>query len=108
MSKSRIVFWLLFATSAVLFFSPIQVQEQTGLGLDKIVHVALFAIMAYFGTKAFRDKRFQTSIFLFAYALAVEFIQTAFIAHRSGDWLDAFAGTAGIITVNLVYNYLPK
>ena len=101
MKKDRVIFWLVMLGSAVLFFAPIGAEEHTGLGLDKLVHVALFAMLGDFAFLAFRAKRLKISLALLSYAIIVELIQTWFIPHRTGDWKDVAAGAAGIILINL-------
>ena len=95
MNKSKIIFWLLFVASLVLFFSPIQVEEHGGLGLDKIVHVIIFGVLMLSGSKSYSSKG-KLALLLLLYVAAVEIIQANFVPHRSGDIYDAMAGGIGV------------
>ena len=94
----KYVFWLLFAMSLFLFFGPVSVPEVTGLGLDKLGHLALFGTMTYTGVVSFRH-RYRLIFLLLIYSVAVEFIQGAILPWRSFDFLDAVAGIMGILII---------
>jgi|SRR3989344_5952935 len=101
----RFLFWVVFFVSAVLFFAPIGVEERVGLGLDKVVHLAIFAGLFYLGDRGYRgDKgnRIKLIILLASYAVGVEFIQGSFIAHRSFDIWDMAAGWLGLFLASLI------
>ena len=104
----KLYFWALLLISAVLFFAPITVGEQSGLGLDKLAHVILFAGLLFFGkggVKGFRKEASKIDpvfTFLVLYALVVEFVQGEFLPYRSFDWLDAVAGWVGLL-IGIIY-----
>ncbi len=94
--KWKLYFWVLFGTSAVLFFSPIQLDEHTGLGLDKLVHAGLFALLLYLAWRGFSKQRTAAFILLLAYGVAVELIQGRYIPHRHFDLFDILADWIGL------------
>jgi VanZ family protein len=95
--KIKIIFWTIFGVSGVAFFSPISVQEPIGLGLDKIVHVILFAALMISGAVAFPKKIVFVSAMLLVYTFSTEIIQGNFIPHRSFDVFDIMADCIGIM-----------
>lgn len=101
-SKTKFGFWAAFLLSAILFFTPLQVEDKTGLGLDKAVHVLLFASMAVLGLKSYRTKRFRILAFLFCYTIVTEIIQELFIPHRNFDIYDIVADSLGILLALLI------
>ena len=100
----KFLFWLAFFVSAGLLFAPITVAERTGLGLDKLVHVALFAGLFYLGDRGYHgDKRNRTKLIMLlaGYAVAVEFGQRA-SGFRSFDTWDIVAGWMGLLAMGLL------
>ena len=98
------IFWTAWLVSLVLFFYPFQVQEGTGLGLDKVVHFLIFATLGYYGFNSYKNRVYHTFVLLFTYAFAVEYIQGHYIPHRSLDWYDALAGVIGLAAIFLHHN----
>lgn len=94
--------------SAVAFFSPLDVQEKTGLGLDKLVHVILFGGLAISGIKAFPKKILLLIVLLLAYTVFTEVIQGNFIPHRSFDIYDIISDVLGITAGVLIYGFRDK
>ena len=87
--------------SLVLFLYPFQVREGQGLGLDKVVHFAIFAILGLYGFRSYAGKHYHVFVLLFSYAFVIEYIQGHFIPHRSLDWYDAVAGALGLSVIFL-------
>lgn len=104
--KLKFWFWVVFAISAVLFFTPLTIEEKTGFGLDKIAHLGIFAAMTAIGLKAYQKSAWVVA-FLLAYTVATEFIQGNFIPHRSFDIYDMVADALGTV-IGLFYERRPK
>ncbi|MDP3993493.1 MAG: hypothetical protein Q8P75_00740 [bacterium] len=104
----RFLFWVEFLVSAGLFFAPITVAERTGLGLDKLVHVALFAGLLYLGDRGYRGNKIALIMLLALYALAVEFIQGGLLPYRSFDVWDIVAGWMGLLAMGLLRRPTPR
>lgn len=101
-------FWTVFVASLVLFFAPITGQERAGLGIDKLVHLGLFAGLFYLGDGGYRGNKGKIIILLAVYVLAVEIVQGYFLPYRSFDLWDMVAGWAGLIIYPLFISpYLP-
>jgi|SRR3990167_7101405 len=98
--KYRFFFWAVFFVSSFLFFAPITVTERTGLGLDKLVHVAFFAGLLYFGNKGYRGNKIVLILLLAVHAVAVEYIQQI-LPYRSFDAWDIVAGWVGLIITGM-------
>jgi VanZ family protein len=69
-------------------------------GLDKLVHIVIYAMLAFLWMKSLRikDKKKQvlgvfTTVVLFG--ISIEWIQGALIEGRSGDGYDAIANSIG-------------
>ena len=101
--NSKIVFWYAWTASLVLFLYPFQVQKGLGLGLDKVVHFTIFAILGFYGVKSYREKIYHTLVLLAVYALVIEIIQGRFLPGRMLDWYDAVAGIIGLWVIYLHY-----
>jgi len=93
----KYLFWILFLMSAVAFFTPLQVQENTGLGLDKIVHIGLFAVLTLLGVLSYKKAAMPVILLLFFYVFASELIQKNYIPHRSFDVYDILADCVGVV-----------
>jgi len=94
--RSALKFWILFAISAVMFFTPISSAESVGLGADKVIHFFLFASLAVFGYRAYAHRRFYLFPSLFFYTLVSEYIQGRYVPFRSFDGYDIVADTVGL------------
>lgn len=66
---------------------------ETGLPLDKLVHVTLFAVVTWLGLRA--GWRWVLPAMLAQAALS-ELVQLWLLPNRGGDWWDVAADLAGI------------
>ncbi|MGQ7352628.1 VanZ family protein [Quadrisphaera oryzae] len=64
--------------------------------LDKVVHLAVFALVAWTGRRAGVRVRLLVVVLL-AHAVVSELLQHWVLPHRSGDPLDALADAAGVL-----------
>jgi VanZ family protein len=79
-----------------VLFSPDPGGPSVFAGSDKIVHVALFALLA--GTARWRFEAARAVLpAVLAYAALSEIVQWLALAERSGDVLDLLADTAGAL-----------
>ena len=92
----KIIFWSAFASSLVLFFYPFPVHEGLGLGLDKVVHFSVFAILGFYGFRSYQNKIYHTLTLLALYTFVIEYIQGKYLLNRSLDLYDAIAGCIGL------------
>jgi hypothetical protein len=67
----------------------------SGLGLDKVVHAGIFALLVFTGLRAGLAPRWFLPVVL-AHAVISEIIQAAVLPHRAGDPTDALADAVGI------------
>ena len=81
---------------AVLFDPTAPAGPAGVVGLDKVVHGVLFALLACTGRWRFGG-RLRIFLFVAGYALLSELIQGLALPHRSGDPYDAVADTCGAI-----------
>lgn len=102
MTTYKTIFWIAFAASLILFFTPIRADVGGGYGLDKDVHAAIFAAMVYSGMRAFSDKKTLAVVCLAVYAYAVEYVQGKYFPLRHFDWLDITADIVGLI-IGLIF-----
>lgn len=103
--KSKLAFWIIWAASAVLFFSPLAVEERVGLGLDKIVHIVLFAALVILGLLTYQKYKIQVIVLLFFYTVTTELIQKHYIPHRNFDAFDILSDSIGIVFGILIYRF---
>ncbi|MCW3075256.1 MAG: VanZ family protein [Flaviaesturariibacter sp.] len=87
---------------SVLFFLPgAAFPKASWLDLiyfDKLVHVGLFALLAFLWCWALlltHAQLIKLFLLLAAYGLGVEIIQETWVLHRSFDWVDWLADTIG-------------
>ncbi|OGE80691.1 MAG: hypothetical protein A2826_01140 [Candidatus Doudnabacteria bacterium RIFCSPHIGHO2_01_FULL_43_23] len=107
MSKSKIIFWVSFAASIVLFFTPIDVGGKDGFGLDKVLHAIVFLILVITAFLAFTRRKVLGIVLLLSYAFAVEYIQGKYLPLRHFDWYDITADSIGI-SLGLIFSHLLK
>lgn len=91
------VFWASWVVSLFLFFARVPVAEPSGLGLDKLAHVAIFGALTYFGARAYGEKIILLAALLVTYAVSIEFLQKALFPYRSFEIYDIVAGLIGIV-----------
>lgn len=113
-----------FIVMCYLLFSPSQSLPKTGLlnipHLDKLVHAALFGIMAmvflYDAQRAQQNRRTSIVILLIfsvVFGISSELIQYSFIPGRAGNVYDFLADISGYVLgvgffVVVVNRFLPK
>jgi hypothetical protein len=88
-------FLVAIAVQCVLLYIPRTPSVDSGLPIDKVVHVAMFAAVAATGVRAGVDVRILV-VALVAQAVLSEVIQWALLPGRGGDPVDAMADLAGI------------
>ncbi len=97
----KAIFWSAFSVSLPLFFYPFRVHEGLGLGLDKVVHFGIFAVLGFYGFRSYENKIYHTATLLAVYAFVIEFVQGAYLPSRNSDLYDAIAGCIGLGVVFL-------
>ena len=90
------LFGVLVAVSLVVLFTPASDTPQLMPGLDKVVHLGLFAALALSGRWA-GFPSVPLAIGLVAYAGASEVLQGVLPVGRSGDPVDALVDVVGIV-----------
>jgi hypothetical protein len=91
----RIAFWVTLAVQFWALYVPRAPGVQTGLPLDKVVHIALFAVVTWVGLRASLPPRVLIPGMILQ-AGASELVQHLFLARRGGDWWDFAADLVGI------------
>ncbi len=87
---------LALVVSVVLLFAPSGGGAADVPGLDKVVHVAIFASLA--GTTRWRFGSHQRLLgAVIGYAVLSELAQTALLSQRSGDPYDVVADAVGAL-----------
>lgn len=78
--------------------------------MDKIVHFVFYTVSSYLWLRALlrtetSEKRTVLSVVagLIFFGLAVEYLQDAFTAQRSFEWLDVLSNTMGVLCGTTVY-----
>ncbi len=84
-----------------VLYAPRAADPAPGLPLDKVVHVALFAAVAWTGLRAGVPRRPLVALLL-AHAVVSEVVQGTLLPHRSGDVRDALADAVGVLVGVLV------
>jgi hypothetical protein len=88
----RIAFVIAFAVQLWALYVPRPPSVETGLPLDKVVHLGLFAVVTWLGLKA--GWRWVVPLMVLQ-AFVSELIQW-FMPNRGGDWWDLLADLAGV------------
>ena len=69
---------------------------------DKVVHFIFYFLFVYFWAKSIKNKSFNfflTVLFLALFmGISIEFMQENLTQHRTFDWYDILANSAGAIT----------
>jgi VanZ like family len=89
----RIAFGLAVVVQCWTLYVPRPPSVESGLPLDKVVHLGLFALVTWLGLKA--GWRWVIPLMV-AQAAASELIQLLFLPNRGGDWWDFTADLLGI------------
>lgn len=89
----RIAFGLAVVVQCWALYVPRPPSVESGLPLDKVVHLGLFALVTWLGLQA--GWRWVVPLMI-AQAAASELIQLLFLPNRGGDWWDLTADLLGI------------
>jgi hypothetical protein len=94
--------WIAFAVCVVVqtlvLYLPRVPAPAAPYGLDKLVHAAVFAAVAWTGLRAGVPAR-PLILALLANAVVSEVYQSLFLPHRSGDPRDTAADAVGVLAV---------
>ncbi|MBK5306119.1 MAG: VanZ family protein [Frankiaceae bacterium] len=93
--RATVAFVAVVVLSLVVLFSP-RAPGGGGIGLDKLVHASLFALLAATTWWRFAAHR-AGLVAVLAYAALSEVAQSLLLASRSGDVRDVCADAAGVI-----------
>ena len=92
--KATVALVAVVLLSLVVLFWPRTPSEETIPNLDKLVHAALFALLA--ATTSWRFAAHRAGLVaVLGYAVASEVIQSTLVATRDGDLRDVAADAAG-------------
>jgi VanZ family protein len=94
--RATVAFVAVVLLSLVVLFAPRAPSEHAIPNLDKVVHAALFALLAATTWWRFAAHR-AGLVAVLIYGAASEVIQWRALAHRDGDIRDAAADAAGAI-----------
>ena len=104
--SASVAFGVAVLLSLVVLFAPSGDGVQPFPQSDKLVHLALFALLA--GTARWRFGALLAVLAaVSAYAPASELLQALVLPHRDGDWRDAAADLVGVAAGWLVAGRLP-
>lgn len=101
----RWAFGLVAAVSLVILFAPRSGVPTAPLGVDKLVHLLLFAGLAGTAVLAGARRRWLVPALL-AYAVVSELIQSSPLLDRSGSAVDALADALGVLLGLLAAGWL--
>lgn len=93
MRWTRIAFALALAVQCWALYVPRPPTVESGLPLDKVVHLALFAVVTWLGVRA--GWRWVVPLMIVQAAVS-ELVQLLLLPNRGGDWWDLLADVAGI------------
>lgn len=92
----QIAFALALLAQSWALYVPRAPGLQTGLPLDKVVHLALFAAVTWLGLRCGLTPTWLVALMLMQAALS-ELVQHWWLPQRGGDWWDFVADVAGIV-----------
>lgn len=93
---ARLAFAAAVAVQLVVLYAPSSGGAGGASGLDKVVHVGVFAAVALTGARAGFPTR-RLAALLLAHAVLSELVQAAVLPQRSGDALDVVADSVGVL-----------
>jgi len=91
---TRLAFVIAVVVQCWALYVPRAPSVETGLPLDKLVHVALFAVVTWLGLRA--GWRWVLPAMV-AQAAISELVQLRLLPNRGGDWWDFAADLVGIM-----------
>lgn len=103
----RVTFAAVIGASLVVLFAPTPGGPELFPYADKVIHVLLFAVLAWSGTRA-GVASLTLALALVAYAVASETIQATVLPERSGAWQDVVADVVGCALGLLVGSRRPR
>ncbi len=92
----RALFGGVLLASLVVLFAPTAGGPQPFPYADKVVHLLLFAALAWSGRRAGVPVA-TLGVALVVYAVLSEVIQATLLPQRSGDWTDLAADLVGVV-----------
>ena len=105
---ARTAFVAALAVNLLVLYAPRVPAPPTGdVGLDKLVHGAVFALLVLTGLRAGLRAGWFVPVVV-AHALASELVQELLLAQRHGDAWDAVADLAGVTLGVLVWRRLGR
>jgi VanZ family protein len=87
--------WLGVAATLLLSLLP-PVLDESGEHIDKLVHMACYAMLMVWWAQLVTRQRWKLAVALIVYGIAVEGLQSL-TPDRMPDTLDALANTAGVL-----------
>lgn len=96
MTQRRLLFGLFVVVQLVVLYWPRAVSPPGGLPWDKLVHAAVFGLVAWSGVRAGVPAGWLAGL-LFGHAVLSELVQDRLLPHRSGDPGDAVADLVGTL-----------
>lgn len=93
MRWKRIGFFAAFAVQCWALYVPRPPSVESGLPLDKVVHVGVFALVTWLGLVA--GYRWVVPLMI-VQAAASELVHLYFLPSRGGDWWDLTADLVGV------------
>ncbi len=105
---ARTVFGVALAVNLLVLYAPrVPAPPTADVGLDKVVHVAVFALLVLTGLRAGLRARWFVPVVV-GHALASELVQELLLAQRAGDAWDAVADLAGVALGVLAWRRLSR
>jgi hypothetical protein len=99
----RIVFGVALGVQLIVVYAPDGPAGPGIVGLDKVIHVSIFAVPALAALMVGWRARWWAVGILAVHAPISELVQHFFLPHRDGDVLDVMADLGGIALGSLAY-----
>jgi hypothetical protein len=93
---SRVAFGLAVAVNLAVLYYPRHVAQGGIPGIDKVVHIVVFAAVAWTGVRAGLPVRWLLAV-LVVHAVSSELVQHFLLTNRSGDPADSVADVLGAV-----------
>ena len=105
-ARDRVLLAVAVVVQLVVLYAPRAPSTGPVPGVDKVVHVTVFAVVAWAALRC-GIARWLVAVVLAAHAVLSEVLQAGLLPNRSGDPLDAVADVAGVALV-LLLSLLPS